>query len=105
MSILSNLYAGELMSIAKLSNVDRYENMSRKQRENIITTSAAFIPRPAQILRSRARPRPRPRLAIRFPPIYILSSRRTAELLSIDVDELVNGKNQANTRKYLVSMV
>ena len=43
MSILSNLYAGELMSIAKLSNVDRYENMSRKQRENIITTSAAFI--------------------------------------------------------------
>ena len=66
MSILLNFTTEECRNVARLRNVDGYENMSRQQLKNKFTTLSASISTP--ILISRPRSRPRPRTEIRIPP-------------------------------------
>ena len=46
MSSLSNLAIQKIRNIAKLRNVDGYEDMSREQPEPISTQMLAYIPTP-----------------------------------------------------------
>lgn len=56
MFCLSNLKTEELRNVARLRNVDVYENMSTQQPEHIFTTPSASISAPTLV----STPRPRP---------------------------------------------
>ena len=73
MPVLLNFITEELRNVARLRNVDGYENMSRQQRKNIYTTQSASIPTTIPINKTRCRPRSKPRhqkfeIEIRIPP-------------------------------------
>ena len=73
MPVLLNFITEELRNVARLRNVDGYENMSRQQQKNIFTTQSASIPTPIPINETRCRPRSKPRhqkfeIEIRIPP-------------------------------------
>ena len=69
MSVLLNFTTEELRNVARLRNVDGYENMSGQQLKSKFTTLSASISTPILISSSRPRteiripptPRPRPR--------------------------------------------
>ena len=81
------------MNVARLRNVDGYENMSRQQLENIFTMLSTSTPTPILI----SRPRPRPKTAIRFPTNPTPKARRTPESPLIEKDGLGKMK-MAKTR-------
>lgn len=70
----------------RLRNVDGYQNMSRKQLENILTTPSASISISNPV--SRPRPRSRSRTEIRTPLTPRSTPRQTPKPLLIDADEL-----------------
>ena len=78
----------EIRNVARLRNVDVYENMSKQELENIFTTQSASIPTPISI----SRPRP----AISIPPTPRPRPRptHTCEPPSIEMDEFKKRKLQ-----------
>ena len=70
----------------RLRNVDGYQNMSRKQLENIFTTPSAPISTSNPV--SRPRPRSRSRTEIRTPLTPRSTPRQTPKPLLIDADGL-----------------
>ena len=81
----------------RLRNVDGYQNMSRKQLENIFTTPSASISTSNPV--SRPRPRSRSRIEIRTPLTPRSTPRQTLKPLLIDAWKNENDKNQASTTK------
>ena len=81
---LSHFTTEKLMNVARLRNVNDYENMSRQQLENIFTMLSVSIPTAIQI----STPKPRPGPAIKFSLTPIPRPRRTPEPLHpADMDE------------------
>ena len=88
MFCLSNLKTEELRNVARLRNVDVYENMSTQQPEHIFTTPSASISAPTLV--STPRPRPKPYLQTEFPPISRPITRSTPVPVPIAMDECEN---------------
>ena len=85
MSSLANFTTEKLKNVARLRNIDNYENMPRQQLENILTTSSASIWTPTPV--SRPGPRPQVISANRISPVSRPITRHTTEHVPTDMDE------------------
>ena len=81
-----------IKNVARLTNVDGYENMSWQQLENTFTMLSASVTTPIPISAIRSISwttyQNRPRLATRLPSTRRARPRLTPEHLSINMDEL-----------------